>query len=171
MLTSCSGKLGDEKNGEGVAEVIRHLLESRQKAFEKAESNIVQAQKYQKEVYDLKHQPNELPEGSLVLLENTAQKQCKGGKLCPAWLGPYTISRNLGKGVYELKNAAGSIVRKKANISRLNVYTCRDGQDPKSGKERNDNRMDSQEDKEDDEKEEEEKRNDTDEGSKGKAKK
>ena len=110
----------------------------------------------------------------MMLLENTAQKQRKGGKLCPAWLGPYTISRNLGKGVYELKNAAGSIVRKKANISRLKVYTCRDGQDPmKSGKERNDNRMDSQEDKEEekegDEKEEEEKINDTHEGSKGKA--
>ena len=103
LLTSGSGELGDEENGEGVAEVIRHLLESRQKAFEKAESNIVQAQKYQKEVYDRKHQPDELPEGSLMLLENTAQKQRKGGKLCPAWLGPYTISRNLGKGVYELK--------------------------------------------------------------------
>ena len=46
-------------------------------------------------------------------------------------------------------------MRKKANISRLKVYTCRDGQDPKSSKERNDNRMDSQEDKE--EKQEEEK--------------
>ena len=45
LLTS---EMGDEENGEGVAEVIRHLLESRQKAFEKAESNIVQAQKYQK---------------------------------------------------------------------------------------------------------------------------
>ena len=77
--------------------------------------------------------------------------------------------------MYKLKNAAGSIVRKKANISKLKVYTCRDGQDPKSGKDRNDNRMDSQKDKEekkeDDEKEEEEKRNDTHEGSKGKAKK
>ena len=57
------------------------------------------------------------------------------------------------------------------------MYTCRDGQDPKSGsgKERNDNRIDSQEDKEEekegDEKEEEEKRNDTHEGSKGKVKK
>ena len=79
----------------------------------------------------------------MVLLENTAQKQRKGGKLCPAWLGPYTNSRNLGKGVYELKNAAGGIVRKKANISRLKVYNCRDGQNPKSSKESNDNRMNS----------------------------
>ena len=27
LLTSGSGELGDEENGEGVAEVIRHLLE------------------------------------------------------------------------------------------------------------------------------------------------
>ena len=89
-------------------------------------------------MYACKHQPDELPEGTLVLLENTAQKQRKGGKLCPAWLGPYTISKNLGKGVYELKNTAGNIVRKKVNISRLKVYTYRDGQEPKSGKDDND---------------------------------
>ena len=28
----------------------------------------------------------------------------------PAWLGPYTISRNLGKGVYKLKNTGGNVV-------------------------------------------------------------
>ena len=67
LLTS---EMGDEENGEGVAEVIRHLLESRQKTFEKAESNIVQAQKYQKKCMT---ESISLPEGSLVLLENTAQ--------------------------------------------------------------------------------------------------
>ena len=34
-------------------------------------------QKNQKEVYDSKHKPDKLPEGTLVLLENTAQRQCK----------------------------------------------------------------------------------------------
>ena len=29
-------------------------------------------------------------------------------------------------------------MRKKVNISRLKVYTCRDGQEPESGKEDND---------------------------------
>ena len=39
----------------------------------------------------------------------------------------------LGQSGDELKNTAGNIVRKKANISRLMVYTCRDGQESESG--------------------------------------
>jgi len=94
-----------------------------------------------KELYDRKHQPDELPDGSLVLVVNTAQKQCKGGKLCPAWLGPYSINKHLGKGVYELKDQDGVIVRKKAIISRLKVYTPRDGKEPKD-KEKKDKEKD-----------------------------
>ena len=56
--------------------------------FKKAESNISAAQERQKQTYDRKHQPEEIAEGTQVLLENTAQKQRKGGKLEPAWLGP-----------------------------------------------------------------------------------
>jgi len=120
----------DKEDGEDVSRIIEQLLESRKKAFDKAECNIECAQRKQKELYDRKHQPDELPDGSLVLVENTAQKQRKGGKLCPAWLGPYSVSKHLGKGVYELKNQDGVIVRKKANISRLKVYTPRDGKEP-----------------------------------------
>ena len=39
------------------------------------------------------------------------------------WLG---LNRSLGKGIYELKNAAGEIIKKNANISRLKLYTPRD---------------------------------------------
>ena len=65
--------------------------------------------------------------GTEVLLENTVQKQRKGGKLEPAWLGPYTINRSIGKGLYELRRD-GKIVKKKANIARLKMYKkrCRD---------------------------------------------
>ena len=59
--------------------------------FKKAEGNITSAQKQQKETYDRKHLPGEIALGTHVLLENTAQR--KGGKLEPAWLGPYTINR------------------------------------------------------------------------------
>ena len=52
--------------------------------------------------YDRKHQPAEIALGTQVLLENTAQKQRKGGKLEPMWMGPYTINRRIGKGLYEL---------------------------------------------------------------------
>ena len=54
-------------------------------------------------------------------MENTQQKQRKGGKLCDRWLGPYTINRNLGKGVYELRNSSGRVLKTKCNIARLKV--------------------------------------------------
>ena len=45
----------------------------------------------------------------------------------PVWLGPYTINRSLGKGLYELKNdTTGEILKKKANIVRLKLYISRD---------------------------------------------
>ena len=63
--------------------------------------------------------------GTVVLLENTMQKQRKGGKLEPLWLGPYTIHRDLGKGLYELSNQAGMVLKKKVNIARLKEYVKR----------------------------------------------
>ncbi len=56
------------------------LLAARENAFKKAEMNILAAQKKQKETYDCKHEAKILPVGTLVLLENTLQKQRKGGK-------------------------------------------------------------------------------------------
>ena len=112
----------DEKD---LDQKIQILLAARQKAFKEVEANIEAAQKSQKETYDRKHQAQVLPEGTEVLLENTYQKQRKGGKMDPLWLGPYTIHRNLGKGLYELKNKEGKLVKKKANINRLKVYRRR----------------------------------------------
>ena len=104
-----------------ISEIIELLLESRQKAFDKAESNIEQEQKRKRScmtesISQMNYQ--RVPwYSSMVLLENTAQKQHRG-KLCPAWLGPYTISKHIGKGAYE---PTGVVIRKKANISRLKV--------------------------------------------------
>ncbi len=114
---------GDQE--EDLDQKIQKLLASREAAFKKAEDNIAVAQKVQKETYDRKHQPEVFQEGTEVLLENTCQKQRKGGKLEPLWLGPYTINRDLGKGLYELKNVEGKVIKKKANINRLKVYTRR----------------------------------------------
>ena len=72
------------------------LLKRREKAFEIAEDNIKSAQTKQKETYDRKHQPLTFSVGSKVL-ENTAQKQRKGGKLKSWWLGPYYVNRDLGE--------------------------------------------------------------------------
>ena len=82
-----------------------------------------QCTKKQKESYDRKHQPKVLPVGARVLLGNTYQRQRKGGKFEPIWLGPYIISRDLGKGLYELSNEAGKILKTKANIAVPRAYT------------------------------------------------
>lgn len=104
--------------------IIHALVESRECMFQQVESCITSAQKKQKETYDRKHQPGEIAVGTQVLLENTTQKQRKGGKLEPAWLGPYTINRCIGKGLYELSKD-GKLVKKKANIARLKIYRKR----------------------------------------------
>ena len=115
----------EDDDEDDLDQKIQILLDARQKAFKEVEANIEAAQKSQKETYDRKHQAQVLPEGTEVLLENTYQKQRKGGKMDPLWLGPYTIHRNLGKGLYELKNKEGKLVKKKANINRLKVYRRR----------------------------------------------
>ena len=45
----------------------------------------------------------------------------------PVWLGPYTISRHIGKGLYELKSMEGKVLKAKANINRLKIYKRRVG--------------------------------------------
>lgn len=107
----------DDEQDSNIDEMVTKLLKSREQAFEKAKQNIDKAQKNQKETYDRKHLPEELPVGTEVLLVNTAQRQRKGGKMDPVWLGPYTISKSMGKGVYELKNSDGEVLKKKANIN------------------------------------------------------
>ncbi len=54
--------------------------------------------------------------GTETLLENTAQKQRKGGTLEPTWLGPYIVNRCMGKGLYELSRN-GKIVKTRANCT------------------------------------------------------
>ena len=106
-----------KEKGEDVIldEVIDALIKSREKVFKDAEVCIKRAQNKQKETYDRKHQPSGIAIGAQVLLENTAQKQRKGGKLEPAWLGPYTVNRCVGKGLYELWRD-GTVVKRKANV-------------------------------------------------------
>ena len=117
-----------DENALELDSAVQALIESRERVFKKAESNISLAQKKQKETYDRKHQPEDIAVGMQVLLENTAQKQRKGGKMDPAWLGPYVIHRCIGKGLYELSKD-GKVVKKKANVARLKIYKKRAGDD------------------------------------------
>lgn len=77
--------------------IVADLLAKRAEVFENASENIISAQQKQKEQYNSKHkQTRNFTVGDKVLLENTAQKQRKGGKLQPYWLGPYFVGRELG---------------------------------------------------------------------------
>eukprot|EP00731_Ephydatia_muelleri_P025726 Em0017g809a len=102
--------------------VIEALLQMREKLFEATGLNISLAQREQKELYDRKHNPNELQVGTTVLNEKTRQKHRKGGKMDDRWLGPYPINRYIGRGVYELKNMKGAVLMTKVNVNRLKVY-------------------------------------------------
>ena len=107
-----------------VQEVIQVLLESRGKLFDKTSLNISESQREQKKVYDRKHQSTILSVNTMVLMENSCQKERKGGKTDDRYSGPYCINRHVGKGVYEVRNAHDKILKKKVNINRLKMYTC-----------------------------------------------
>ena len=112
-----------DREDNSLEKTVGALLESRSLGFEKAQANITKAQKQQKETYDRKHLQKELHGcWHQSVAENTAQQQRKGGKMEPLRLGLYTINRCLGKGIYELKNMKGEVLKKKANIARLTVF-------------------------------------------------
>ena len=81
------------------------------KTEEAVKANIKQAQKKQKEHYDLRHGAAAcFNVGSVVLKKDFTRKKCKGGKLDYRWQGPYMISASLGKGLFKLKELDGDKV-------------------------------------------------------------
>jgi hypothetical protein len=112
---------GCQSDGD-LDEAIQTLCEKRKQVFEKVAKNIKHAQKRQKESYDRRHLPDELPVGAEVMVENTAQKERKGGKLHELYKGMYFITESLGKGLYKLRDKQGNILKKKYNVKRLKVY-------------------------------------------------
>ena len=107
-----------------LQDIIQALLESRETLFAKTSLNISASQKEQKKQYDRKHQTKQLSIDTMVLVENSRQKQRNGGKMDDRYTGPYFINRHVGKGVYELRNSRGMVIKKKVNSNRLKVYTC-----------------------------------------------
>ena len=117
---------GEVVEGGEVDARMKMLLGKRDELFQTVKSNIEIAQQKQRETYDRKHLPEEISAGTEVLIENTAQKDRKGGKLDDAFNGPYIIHKSLGKGIYKVKNQKGAILQKKVNVKRLKVYKRRD---------------------------------------------
>ena len=84
--------------------------------------NIEKAQERQKKSYDAKQQPLRFKEGDIVLPRNLRNEAIKGGKLERAWSGPYTISKVLPKGLYNLRNEDGTELKTSFDSSRLKIY-------------------------------------------------
>ena len=93
-----------ETGGELSASDVERLAVHRQGIIEDAKMNIKRAQEKQKEVYDRKHaHPHAFQVGSEVLKKDFRRKKQASGKLSVRFLGPYTITENLGKGLYALE--------------------------------------------------------------------
>jgi hypothetical protein len=56
-----------------------------------------------------------------VLKKDFNRKKRKGGKLDDRWLGPYTISKDWGKGFYSLSDGI-TVVVNRVNGAHLKMY-------------------------------------------------
>ena len=59
---------------------------------------------------------------AVVLKKDFLRSKRKGGKLDPKWLGPYRISKLLGKGLYSLTHSQNGHVVKRVNRMHLKMY-------------------------------------------------
>ena len=96
-----------ETGGELSASAVEKLANHRQGIIEEAKANIKLAQAKQKEVYDRKHaHPDAFKVGSQVLKKDFLRKKRANGKMDTRYLGPYVITKKLGKGLYALELVA-----------------------------------------------------------------
>ena len=105
-----------------VTTAIDSLHSFQKEMYSAVSENIADAQKKQKNYYDSRHQPQIFSVGEKVLVENTAQKIRKGGKLEDKWLGPYKINREIRSGAYALETIDGKLLKKSCNVARLKVF-------------------------------------------------
>lgn len=93
---------------------VEQLTARRQQLVEEAKSKIKAAQEKQKHYYDLKHaKPCVYEVGAKVLLKDFTRKKRKGGKLDVKWIGPFQITKSLGKGVYMLMSIENPAIKAK----------------------------------------------------------
>ena len=89
---------GEMSPSKAQERIIQH-----HKLVEVANTKISEAKEKQKFYYDSKHSsPTAYDIGTKVLLKDFMRRKRKGGKLDPKWVGPFRISRNLGKGLYNI---------------------------------------------------------------------
>ena len=86
------------------------------------QKNIISAQKKQKEQYDKKHSKAVFYSvGTQVLKKDFRKKKRKRGKLDFPWVGPYLITKSLGKGFYELQSCGKGPVTTIPRVSHVHI--------------------------------------------------
>ena len=87
-------------------DAVQKMEAARKSTLEQAKKNIVAAQQKQKEIYDKKHCTNKevYSVDAMVLKKDFTRKKRKGGKLDSKWIGPFKITKSLGKGLYSLES-------------------------------------------------------------------
>ena len=97
----------------------------RAQRLREAKENICAAQKKQKMDFDKKHaKPHLFQQGQQVLKKDFMRKKRRGGKLDSRYLGPFTISKMLGRGTYQLTCADGSTVRATGAHLKVTGNSC-----------------------------------------------
>ena len=101
------------------------ILRKHVQRLETAKQNILVAQLKQKENYDQKHaKPERFQVNQVVLKKDFTRKKTKGGKLKERYLGPYTITKVLPHGTYELADPSDKSKTLRATGAHLKPYTA-----------------------------------------------
>ena len=104
-------------------EDIERLNKEREKRLQAAKTNIVTAQRKQKEHYDKKRaKPLCYKVRALVLVKDFKRKKRKGGKLDPRWIGPYVIQKRLTRGVYVVALCKDPSKTRRVTGAHLKLY-------------------------------------------------
>ena len=98
-----AAKLLEDIEGADTGQSLEVLTSHRMEVLQEVKKNINLAQKKQKKQYDEKHSRAACYiVGAKVLKKDFTRKRRKGGKMDPKWLGPYMITKDIGKGFYKL---------------------------------------------------------------------
>ena len=103
---------------------VKKMESQRQELLQQVKANILKAQEKQKEYYDRKHaNPGAYTVGAKVLKKDFLCKKRKGGKMDARFLGPYIITKDLGRGLYSLELIEDrTVVVHRVNGAHLKPY-------------------------------------------------
>ena len=98
------------------------MLEHASKDLGVSFQTIEVAKKCTKAQYDRKFHPRTFHESDLILVYDQAHDVLGHGKFDSLWLGPYIISKDLGKGAYLLEDVKGQLLPNPHNAIYLKRF-------------------------------------------------